>query len=135
MSVGMGMYRSLAGDLGVLFNRAYVSDQEIMDADKAGQLASVAPSFDEVNQQLSSAGQNHPILDKSRTPPTGFKTSGPPAVGATPPISPAPGAQQPAPASPKLVAGKARNIPAGSPTSGPKPGAGRLINQILKPVV
>jgi hypothetical protein len=128
MAAGMGLYRSMKGDLGVLFNRLFVSDQEIMDADKSGTLMKLAPSFDEVNSQVSKAGGSHPILNKEFQTPTGFKTSPPPAVSAGAPLS-AP------PAPPKLVAGKARNIPLGSPTSGPKPGAGRLINQILKPVV
>lgn len=131
MKAGMGLYRSLQGDIGVLFNRLFVSDQEIMDADKSGTLMKVAPGFDEVNSQISKAGDKHPILNKDFQTPTGFKTGTPPAIGAGPALT-APAAP---PAPPKIVAGKARNIGAGSPTSGPKPGAGRLINQILKPVV
>jgi hypothetical protein len=35
----------------------------------------------------------------------------------------------------KILAQKLSNLPAGAPTSGPKPGEGRLLNQILKPVL
>lgn len=134
MNAGMGLYRSVGGDIGVIFNRMFVSDQEISNADKAGQLPQVAPPFDQVNQQLASAGQNHPILNPNLQTPTGLKTAPPAAVGAMPAASPAPGAM-PAPTPAKVTAAKARNIPLGSPTSGPKPGAGRLLNSILKPVV
>ncbi len=138
MAAGMGLYRSIAGDTGVLFNRMYVSDTEISDADKAGNLAQIAPSFDEVNQSISTSGDKHPILNPDLKPPTGLKTAPPPAIGGAAPITPSAGATAapaPSPAPARQIGAKARNVAPGSPTSGPKPGAGRLMNQILKPVI
>ncbi len=137
MKAGMGLYRSSGGDLGVIFNRLFVSDSQIQEADKAGQLTQLAPSFDEVSQTLAASGDRHPVLNHdTANHPTGLAAGGPVSPGTPPEITGgAPGAPMPAATSPKLIAGKARNIGAGSPTSGPKPGSGRLINQILKPVV
>lgn len=125
----MGLYRSLAGDLGVLFNRMIISDQEIMDADKAGKLDSIAPPFDQVNAEIGKAGQKHPILSAKN--PTGLKQAPAPAVQPAPiaPVEPA------KPASSKEVLQKNKALTPGGPTSGPVPGAGRLLNNILKPVI
>jgi hypothetical protein len=135
MAAGMGLYRSVGGDIGVIFNQGFVSGAEIQEADKNGTLAQLAPSFDEVNQQIASSGDKNPVLNPGLKPPTGFKSPPPPSPGPAPAISPAAASSAPAPTSPRLVAGKARNALPGSPTSGPKPGAGRLMNQILKPVI
>jgi len=137
MAAGMGLYRTVAGDLGVLFNRMFISDEEISNADKSGQLAEIAPSFDEVNQMISASGDKHPALNPDLQTPTGLKAGVPPTPGATSPIQPpaVPTAAPVKPAPPGQANAKAKNALPGSPTSGPKPGAGRLLNQILKPVI
>ncbi len=76
MAAGMGLYRSIAGDLGVLFNRMYVSDEEIANADKQGTLAEIAPAFDEVNQSISASGDKHPALNPELKPPNGVQDGG-----------------------------------------------------------
>lgn len=126
---GMGLYRSLAGDLGVLFNRMIISDQEIMDADKAGKLADIAPPFDNVNAEVAKAGQKNPILSAKN--PTGLKQAPAPSVQPAP-IAPVEAAK---PATSKQVMQKNKALTPGGPTSGPAPGAGRLLNNILKPVI
>lgn len=131
---GIGLYRSIAGDLGVLFNQAYISGEEIKTADKDGTLAELAPSFDAVNQQLSASGDANPILNAQ--PPTGVKPSGAPSI--LPPVASteAPPAGPMAPPTPqKAIGAKMRNLAMGSPTSGPAPGQGRILNSILKPVL
>lgn len=133
MDAGIGLYRSLGGDIGVLFNRMYVADSEIQEADKAGTLAQLAPPFDEVNMALGKAGPNNPVMRKDRQAPTGFKQGG--AKTPTPgPVTPSSAAGVPK-SSQRTITSKQRNTMPGSPTSGPKPGAGRLMNDILKPVV
>jgi hypothetical protein len=132
MAAGMGTYRSLSGDLGVLFNRFYVSPEEITAADKNGQLASIAIPFDVVNQQVAGSGDKNPVLEKKEAP-EGFRT----APAATPPqsqsvvTSPGPSSEA------ELNAQRARlkNSAVGGPTSGARPAAGRLLNSILKPVL
>jgi hypothetical protein len=131
MQAGIATYRSLGGDTGVLFNQLYISSQEIQDADKAGQLQSIAPSFDAVNQQVATSGANHPALRHSGNVPTQFKTVNAP----TPPqmassASPlAPGAQK------AMMKARTANMQPGSPTEGAVPAGGRLLNAVLKPVV
>src|SRR5580765_5197111 len=42
MDAGVSFYRSLSGDLGVMFNAMSIHPEEIKQADKAGQLLAVA---------------------------------------------------------------------------------------------
>lgn len=128
MKAGMGFYRSLDGDTGVVFNRLYVNGEQIKQADQAGQLQEVAPPFDAVNQALAKAGLAHPALS-SEGPPAGA----PQAPIPTPPQ--ASGAPMPASAQRKLATARVANLAPGGPTSGASPGAGRLLNSILKPAI
>jgi hypothetical protein len=50
--------------------------------------------------------------------------------GATPPAG-APPTATPS----RVTTQRKQNLTAGSPTSGPRPGAGRVLNEIMKPVV
>ena len=130
---GMGLYRSIGGDLGVMFNSFYVSGEEIKAADEAGKLTEIAPPFDAINQQIAGMGADaHPALQK-REQPQGFKT----APAKNPPQSQSPVRMPPPSAEKDIKAQQARmkNMAPGSPTSGPKPGAGRMLNSILKPVL
>lgn len=130
MKAGMGLYRALDGDTGVLFNQMYVNGAELQQADKAGQLAQIAPSFDSVNQSVGQSGADNPVL-KSGNVPNGFKTASVPAAPQ------ANSAVPPASAGVQRTAQKARtaNMTPKGPISGAKPGAGRLLNSILKPVI
>jgi hypothetical protein len=132
-SAGMGRYRSLAGDTAVLFNRFYVSPEEIQSADQAGQLTQIAPPFDQVNAAISGKGaKDHPALQEGRKVPGGFKMGTPnPPQSASPVSAPPPSAEKDM----RAQQARMKNMQPGSPTSGPKPGAGRLLNQILKPVL
>ena len=126
---GISLYRSLDGGMGVLFNQFYIHGEDIKAADQAGRLAEIAPPFDSVSAQIGQSGENHPAL-QNRQPPAGLASPSiqtPPQSASAPPPSSA--AQQ------KIANNRAKNIPLGQPTSGPRPGAGRLLNSILKPVV
>lgn len=124
MKAGIGFYRSLGGDLGVLFNQLHIAGQDLQEADKAGKLLEVAPPFDQVTQQVTGSGEAHPSL--TAQVPGGPKTAAPQAI----PPSPAPASVQN-----KQTTARLKNVQPGSPTSGPAPGAGRILNNILKPVV
>lgn len=128
-NAGFGMYRSLAGNLGVIFNSMHIHGNEIQAADKAGKLLDVAPPFDTVSEMIAKSGANHPILTAGK--PTGVKSAPMPE---TPQMSASVPATQPAGAKSRVVS-RNKNLQLGSPTSGPSPGAGRLLNSILKGVV
>lgn len=125
-AAGMGFYRSLAGDIGVLFNRLYVQPEEIQAADKAGKLLEIAPPFEQVNQQIAGAGAEHPALKHDGNVPTAFKSVAPPAV-AQPAAPPAPAGVQK-----KIATARVNASAQQSPTSGPRPGGGRILNAVLK---
>jgi len=123
---GVGLYRSIAGDLGVMFNQLYLAGNDLMEADKQGRLLEVAPPFDQVSQSISQSGEGNPVLNAST--PSGPKTADVPTPGPSP--SPAPASTQN-----KLTTARIKNVSQGAPTSGPAPGAGRILNSILKPVI
>lgn len=146
LQAGIGFYRSLSGDLGVLFNMFHLHPQDLQAADKAGKLGMIAPPFDVVNHTVSKSGITNPVLSVKDTP-KGFKSptlrSPPQMAGSTPPGAPqtAPVTNSPgiSPATAgiqhQIMAQRAKNVTPGAPTSGPAPGAGRLLNQILTPAV
>jgi hypothetical protein len=134
---GFGFYRSLNGHLGVIFNSLHLHPQDLMAADKAGKLTQLAPSFDIVDHAVSKSGIHNPVL-KAKSVPNGLA---PPTLQAPPQVTAgmAPGSS-PVAAAPnsvqrKAMAARIGNISPGAPTSGSMPGAGRLLNQIYKPVV
>jgi len=110
----------------------YVHPEEIKQADAAGKLTEVAPPFDAIHHSISKSGINHPALDSSRKTPIAFKSAPVPAV---PQSTNAPMAATPASVQNKIATARLSNLSPGSPTSGPVPGAGRLLNQVLKPVL
>ena len=133
MRAGLAMYRSLGGDIGVIFNQLRLSGAQVKAADQAGRLQEIAPPFDAVNQQVGSAGESNPVL--SAQPPTGLAGSPvpePPQSG-SPVRSPVP--PQPASSQRTTNSARLRNLTMGGPSTGPKPGAGRILNSILKPAI
>ena len=127
MKAGIGLYRSLGGDLGVLFNQFYITPDELKAADSEGRLPEVAPPFETVNQQIASAGEAHPALNH-QGPPEQFKQPMPP----TPPQAATVSGGLPAGAQKALATARAKNVNPGSPTEGAVPGGGRLLNAVLK---
>jgi hypothetical protein len=134
LNSGIQFYRSLSGDTGVMFNALYINGEDIKAADKAGKLPEVAPPVDTVNAQISKMGMNeHPTLNFKGSP-GGLAGPGaplPPQSANSPMPMPtgSPGVNRD-----RLMA-QIANIKPGAPTTGPKPGAGRLLNSILKPVL
>ena len=129
LKAGIGFYRSLKGDLGVLFNQMYVNGEAIKAADKAGKLLEIAPPFDAINAGIAKSGSANPVL--GAVTPTG-------AAGAPIPQPPqfnSGGAGLPDAAQTKLSAARTKNMMPSSPTSGSLPGQGRVANAIFKQVV
>lgn len=132
MGAGFGLYRSLDGAKGVVFNQLFVSPDDIKAADTAGQLDQIAPPFDELNASVAGSGAANPVLAEGERP-TGFATgSGAPAA---PPMPSGDLPPMPSSAQKTLASRRATNMQPGAPTTGASPGAGRLLNSILKPVL
>lgn len=122
---GIGFYQSKDGQLGVLYNSAYVDEQQLQQADQAGKLTEVAAPYDEVTQSFNAA---------AGLPPAAGAPQGP----ANAPLQPTPTASGNPPTSKtqqKLATARVNNLNPGSPTSGPRPGAGRILNNIIKSAV
>jgi hypothetical protein len=130
---GLGLYRSLSGDIGVLFNQMHIHPEELKAADKAGQLGKIAPPFDAINHMISKSGANHPALTTDSVP-GGPKPAPMPAVPQMNSAQVGP-TQSPAAAQRKALAAKVSALQPQSPTTGAQPGGGQLLNSILRPVV
>lgn len=148
---GLGFYRSLSGQFGVIFNALHLHPEDIQAADKAGKLLQIAPDLDTVDREIAKSGANNPIFKVSKVP-GGFapsvSASIPPQAGAqaasgsasaaAPSQAPAiiaANAGAPPSEQRKLLQARLTNMNPGAPTAGPSPGSGRLLNSILKPVV
>jgi hypothetical protein len=123
---GFGFYRSQDGQLGVMFNQLKINPEEIVQADQQGSLLEIAPPIEQVEQAVLADPSANPVL------------SGNDPSGAAMPPAPAPSLQD------QVMGGGGGGAPTGptptqaqlgSPTSGPKPGAGRVTNTLLKQVV
>lgn len=128
LKAGFGLYRSLSGEVGVVFNSFHIHPQELKAADQAGKLQQIAPPFDAVNDAVGKAGLNdHPVLQANEVP---IGPKGPPMP--TPPQLNSPmGSPVPASVQRKAMTARLNNLTPGGPTSGPQPGGGRLLNSIL----
>jgi hypothetical protein len=108
---GFGIYESRDGKNWVLYNSALVQPGDLIDADVQGKLSEVAPPFNSIGGNASSSGQ--------------------PATGAAPTAESQPAAS----VQTNLAVKRQTNLAPGAPTSGPVPGSGRILNNILKPAV
>jgi len=122
INAGFGFYHSKDESTDVLFNTQFVSEDEIKKADDGGKLREIAAPLGEL---LSS-------YEALLAPGGPESASGAPPPSAAPT---APGASVPASVEKKLTTARLKNVAVGGPTSGPLPGAGRLLNQLATPVV
>jgi hypothetical protein len=125
---GIAFYRSLAGDIGVIFNSLRLDPETLKQADRAGKLLEVAPPYDQVETGL--AGK--PLDLENVQAPEGFPQKPAPETpqAAQSPVSPPSAGAQKAIATKRLAALQPKE-----PTEGLKPGAGRVLNAILTPNV
>jgi hypothetical protein len=121
---------SLPGNF-VLFNGLIVKPDEVMQADKAGQLDSMAVPFDQLTKSFESARKDAvPAEAAGEGAPAAPAPAGQAAAAPVPVGAPAPaGAQK------RLLSARVANLMPGSPTSGAMPGRGRVLNAISKSVV
>lgn len=124
VAAGFGIYHSIDKKTDVLFNTQAMHPGDLQEADQQGRLLEVAPPFDSVktNSPATSAGNV----------PGGAGASAPIAGAQLPPATPPP-MSQPAPSvQNKLAQSRVKNLTPMGPTGGPAPGAGNILNSILK---
>lgn len=115
---GFGFYRTKDEKNIVMFNSLYLTPEEVIQADESGQLESIATSFEEVNGAMAEGFEGGKAKGAPSAPPT-------PAAGSPPPAS----AQR------NLMTKRVNNTQPGGPTSGARPGQGRVLNNIQKSVI
>jgi len=114
---GIGFYKSNDGKTTVLYNSAFVAQDELRKRDKNGTLTTDIPKYDAVKQGAESAISGQPPSKLPGSPVT--------AAGSPPSSS----------AQKSLATKRANNLQVGSPTSGAVPGSGPILNNILKPTI
>lgn len=127
--LGLGVYKSADSSKVALFNPETVPDIKSLDAQ--GQLDSQLVPFSQFAGQKVDLGA---LRGQPKTEATGSTTD----LGVQPAASPTPA--QPIPSTPpatgkKLATTRLANLTPDQPTEGPRPGAGRLINGLLKRAV
>lgn len=115
VAAGFGIYRSIDKKTAVLFNTQVLHPGDLQEADQQGRLEEVAPPFETVNSPGA------PASPGAVAPPT--------AGSSVPSSQPAPSVQN------KLATIRGKNLQPTSPTGGAAPGAGNILNSILKPAV
>lgn len=112
-NLGFGVFVAPDESVEVLYNSAHIKPEEVQLAFEQNRLDDIAIPFSEL---ISQTRPESNALAPAAAPP-------------------APGAPTPSGVDEKLATGRIKNIPLGSPTSGPNPGQGRILNAIQKPVV
>jgi hypothetical protein len=114
VAAGFGIYESIDKKNDVLFNTKTLDVGDLQEADQQGRLLEIAPPFDAVGgAQPATAG------------------AAPPS-GALPPAPAAPESQPASSVQNKLASARTKNLQPAGPTGGPAPGAGQILNSILK---
>lgn len=114
---GIGFYRSSGQEkLDLVYNSRFISDDLLKKADEKGKLKEVASPLLEVLTQINgAAGEPVGVVEPGASAST---IAGATGMADTP-----------------LNTARLNNAQPGSPTSGPQPGAGRVLNNILKPTI
>ncbi len=120
LSAGIGAYRTIDKKNMVLFNSLYLKPKELEAADKAGKLDDVAVPFEELNSSFSENFEGAAPAEEAA-----------PMMGS----APMPMSQPDAGVQNRMATMRAQNMAPGGATTGQRPGAGRVLNNILKPAV
>ena len=125
---GFGFYQTKNGKYTVFYNGAYVSPDELKKEDEAGTLTETVAYYDDVKQSFDSAVNGTPAGGTETLPGEPVATAAPPAAtpGGSPPSSRVQNT---------LATARVNNLNPGSPTSGPVPGRGRILNNVLKSAI
>lgn len=114
---GFGFYRDDKGGLDVFYNTRFISPELVKKAAEKGKLKDVASPLEEVSSQINgSVGAPAGVVEPGAVPAASV------AAATGMPDTP-------------LNTARLNNVQPGSPTSGPQPGAGRILNNISKPTI
>lgn len=113
-AAGIGFFRDEANKLDVIYNSAYITKDLLEAAAKKNKIPEVAEPLAEVNSRVNSA------------------IGAPPTAGVSAPVG---GSTQMNLPNTPINTARISNLQPGSPTSGPQPGAGRILNNLTKPVI
>lgn len=136
---GFDVYRASTDDL-VLFNPLAMPLEELQAIDQKGKLAELVPDYGTLTNQLPKEMTDEEAVQQvseSEEIERGLASLGgeapAPATGGMPAQTPVP---PPNPAATSaLNRTRVQAMQPGSPTSGPAPGAGRVLNGLLKPAL
>lgn len=117
---GFGFYQPKDGQSSVIYNSRFIDGNALKIADEKGKLDTVAAPYSELKA----------FFDQN----IGEATEAGPTVSASPQSQPM-GAPAPASSQTQLANARIANLAPGQPTSGPAPGQGRVLNNILKATV
>lgn len=112
-AAGIGFFRDEKNKLDVIYNSGYITKDLLEAAAKKSKIPEVAELLSEVSARVNSA-------------------VGAPAAGAPAPMG---GSMEMNLAASPVNTARINNLQPGSPTSGPQPGAGRILNNLTKPVI
>lgn len=114
---GFGFYRDEKAGLDVFYNSRFVSPDLIKKAAEKGKIKDVASPLEEVSAQINgSVGAPAGVAEPGAVPAASVKAA------ASLPDTP-------------VNTARLNNVQPGSPTDGPRPGAGRVLNNIIKPTI
>ena len=124
---GFAFYKAKSMPVNVLYNRLFLTDEDLAAADENGTLDSVAEPFDAVRASFDQLRKTKPTEGANPEAAAAAVAPAAPNVPAGPPPS---GAPAPASVQNKLATARLGNLNPGSPN-----GAGRILSAIQKPVV
>lgn len=134
VDAGLDIYRASSGDL-VLYNPLFLDSEELKLADAEGKLDMVAPLYSELTGKTP-----EPIDEETANRLEGYAKRNVKELAARGVTAPQDGAAEgtatpvsrlPAEAQTSLVRAQVDKGQMNSPTSGPRPGGGRILNSIL----
>ena len=129
-AAGFGVYQTADKKNVVFFNGLLVTPDDLKAADEAGKLDQIAVPYADLRTALEGGAG-----EASGTAPAA-EAAGAPNMAPAAAVAPAGAGAQPSPAvDARLNAARITNLNVGSPTSGPAPGSGRILNNILKPAI
>lgn len=125
IDAGFAFYQAKSMPVNVLYNRLYLDDAALAQADEAGKLDEVAEPFDDVRASFDSLRKKAPTEGAPAAPQSAAMAPAPVPAGPPPSGAPAPASVQN-----KLATARIANLEPDAPN-----GAGRILSAIQKPVV
>lgn len=137
LKAGLDLYKAQNGD-SVFFNPLFMSEQELQLADQEGKLEQLVPSYSELSgstPQEVSPEKFDELLRTSEDVQSRLHSLTTPEDMEKEPAPAASAAVRPATTPEPVTTQRVKALQPGAPTSGPAPGAGRLLNAIIRKAV